>query len=455
MAIGVVLIGVSALLALTACAERTNDYTAAVSLRPAGDYWRVTFQTDMPATQLAFARTVDRSRQRRWSFADEDYVLVHERGSDLVRRRDGAPFSSVRIDVPASYTPLPKEYAAFSPFANGGVLAYTGRYHVCPEECGAEGMPSSPARWKFTLEVPESTSTIVLGSVRQGPATWIDAAPGTKVYVGPDSPRQTEDFIAVVDEALPPRIANLLGGLLPGLMAFYAERLEPPARKPMLFASYDPDYGRGYGRQGGTLPGQVFMHFYGPGWAGEDGAAGATTSAAGIALFFAHEAAHLFQTRPGVRPDDAVAWLHEGGADAFALIALRAMAVVPAEFAAQTLSIAFDDCVAGLGQRPLNAAASAGAYRDHYACGLLMNMAADAAVRRASGGKHDLFDIWRAFLATAESTSRWHQDDFLGVLRSHAGEDTAAFLESLTAESHADPAEHLKTGLQRAGLAPA
>ena len=72
------------------------------------------------------------------------------------------------------------------------------------------------------------------------------------------------------DEALPDPIRSQLARQLPAFMQIYSQRLAKLARPPMLFVSYDvspyeekPD---SWGSQGGVLPGQIFIHFYGARW---------------------------------------------------------------------------------------------------------------------------------------------------------------------------------------------
>lgn len=437
------------------CPVAIGSEPVEVTLTPIDDdIWHITFETSRSTAELRLVRTPDDSRLRRWEFPDDEFLLVHNNGDDRIRRRDGGSFSRVAVVVPATYIPLPKEYAPFSPFEDGGLLVFTGRYHACYGDC-PDDSPSAGGPWKMNLALPPGSRAIVNGVIHERTTTWMDVGDGTKIYVGPAEPLETHDFISIVDETLPEHIGERLSTLLPALMDFYARRLVPPARKPMLFASYDPGYGSGYGQQGGTLPDQVFMHFYGPGWA--DNQTGnqlesATTSAGMTAFFFAHEAAHLFQARDRTRPRDKIAWVHEGGAEAFALLALTKLQSVSHDYAEYRKSDAFDKCVSGLNLHPLNEAAAAGNYQDYYACGLLMNLAVDSSVRQSSNGQRDLFDFWRSFLATVEVQSDWTQEKFLSALRNEGAERTSMFLRSLADDQQSNPQEFLRKGLHEAGL---
>ena len=443
------------LLATLGCSNTLASESASVALAPLDeDTWRVTFSVTDPTTRLKLIRTPDESRLHRWSFRNEEFVLVHDNGDDWIRRRDGVAFSKVTAIVPATYVPLPKEYAPFSPYQDGGLLIFTGRYHACSGQC-SEDSPDAMGPRKMRLTPPTGASVIVNGTVYEGQATWLDTGAGTKVYVGPAQPTETDDFVAVVDSALPQRIRTRLDTLLPVLMTYYAERLEPPHQKPMLFASYEPGYPDGWGHQGGTLPGQVFMHFYGPVWSDRESPGDTNDpnhAEETIAFFFAHEAAHLFQGQDRVRPENAIAWIHEGGADAQALLALAELESASPEYLESRKRDAFDECASGLGSQTLDEAAAAGDYQYHYSCGMLMNLAIDAALRRASNGQRGLFDFWSTFLDRVNVQADWTQENFLNVLRDDDEHQTAAFLQSLTDERQAKPREVLRRGLVSAGM---
>src|SRR5690606_5925767 len=122
--------------------------------------------------------------------------------------------------------------------------------------------------------------------------------------------------------------------------------------------------------------GQVFMHFYGPGWNEPDRA---DWLRRWMPWFFAHEAAHLFQQYER-NADPAASWIHEGGAEAFAYLALQGMpgSGIPRDFLDEKLEQAASACAEGLKQGSLADAQADGRFHNHYECGLLMQPALHA-----------------------------------------------------------------------------
>jgi hypothetical protein len=141
------------------------------------------------------------------------------------------------------------------------------------------------------IHAPQNAHLLLNGDIYDDFARWSDSNDGTKIYVGQAMPRSTVNFVGIVHSALPPAISGLMSASLPELMRFCGQHLPELAQRPMLFVSYDPDYEHGHGRQGGTLPNQVFMHFYGPTWQETDMDGDTPID---IGWFFAHETGQMF-----------------------------------------------------------------------------------------------------------------------------------------------------------------
>src|SRR6187551_1452975 len=123
--------------------------------------------------------------------------------------------------------------------------------------------------WTMYLSAATEDQIILDGKALKAQAHWTDRDDGRSIYVGKNAPQQTADFIAVLDTALPERIRSQLLAQLPEFMHLFSGKLGVLPTRPMLFVSYDVSHPKGWGRQGGVLPGQVFVHFYGSKWPAE------------------------------------------------------------------------------------------------------------------------------------------------------------------------------------------
>src|SRR5690606_26398059 len=116
--------------------------------------------------------------------------------------------------------------------------------------------------------------------------------------------------------------------------------------------------------------------------------------------FFAHEAAHLFQQYER-KADPAASWIHEGGAEAFAYLALQGMpgSGIPRDSLDEKLEQAASACAEGLKQGSLAHAPPPGPLHSPSGCGLGMQLALHAAAHEARHGRQGLFDLRRRYIA--------------------------------------------------------
>jgi hypothetical protein len=402
---------------------------ARVSLRVGADAVDAAFSFDAPVRELTFARNPRGGARDDWRVADARFVLVHERGADRLRRLDGGTFSTAALTAPLRFEPFEDDYSAFSRFGDGGLLVHSGRFHACSEACPA----GHDVARSFAIEAPGDATILLAGRPLRARADWTDRGDGTFVYIGPPRAGESQAFAAVVDATLPADLRARLDATLPALLAYYRDRIGVPSPwpRPRLFVSFDatPRADGRFGSKGGVLDGIVAMHVYGAGWRD---AAASDALREPLAWFFAHEAAHLFQGRPRAR-DPSTWWIHEGGAEAFAYLAMRELD--PAAFASteRRVAQAAADCARGLEAGPLADAHARGATSLHYTCGLVMQVALSralhASARRAPGP--DLFGLWARFLVLVDNGAPWTSATFLDTVRDAGLGELAGRLQRL------------------------
>jgi hypothetical protein len=417
--------------------------SVAIELVPGDTQWEVRYVLPRPARELRFTR-VDPTGNRAasWAPVDPALAIALQGDEEVVRRTDGAAFDHAAFRMAPCYVVLEKDYAPFAPFGDGGMLVYTGRFHVCAGPCvGGE-------TFQLSLQPPAGAHAIVHGQVVPS-VRFVDGGDGTNLYVGRALPVTTPDVVAVIDQAFPADTRARLESLLPRLMAFYGREFGALTTRPMLYASRDENHpGGGYGYQGGTLPGQVFMHFY-----GRHKAFGTPEFATRVDWFFAHEAAHLYQHYPSLA-DAGDSWIHEGGADALAAVVLQALHVIGPDAVQSRLQTSLDTCASGLARHPLKQAHVDGSFEASYACGFVLQMAVDAAARRASDGACGLACVWREFQTQVAAGKPWNSETFVAAVARRADEPTARFLRAVANEASAQPRTLLREGLVQAGWTP-
>ena len=378
--------------------NRSNDLQIAAAYRFAE-----------PTQALHFPRELGGYRINSWRPKGNGFRWVIEGEGERLERVDGRFFENVTFTIPIDYRDLPKSYAPFSPFSEGSTLIHSGQFHAClTAPC------EDPEPLPITIEARGATIGVE-GRRTLGRDQFVSQDDGTSIFVGTLEPVEADGFVAVIDPGLPPGLRRNLDRSLPQAMDYFASFYGLLSFTPELYVSID-DKREKLGKtstQGGTLPNQVFMHF--------DSENSREQLATGNPLwlewFFAHEAAHLFQQdKAGGRAgDDGAAWIHEGGADAMAALAIARRGAGERSYAQKRLEEAQAACVKGLATSPLNQATEEGKFDLHYQCGLVVWLALDHELRR--NGDHDagLHDLNRAFFTAVRSGQPWSEPVFLQI----------------------------------------
>jgi len=387
--------------------------------------WQVTYQSDKPVKYLSFVRNPNDARVARWTPKNKAFQIVRENDIEIIRRFDKKTFSKITIGLQSSYIHLPKDYAPFSPFSDGGILIYTGRFFACPNQC-----EESYNQWEFHVVANENENIIINGLIYNRNASWLDQDSGSNIYVGNQTPIDTSHVIAVIDKGLPNEIKTSLSSFLPELMDFYGQYLNKPTTKPALFASYGENTSSSYGRQGGTFSSQIFMHWYGsnlnklvkqPDYLHE------------IVWFFAHEAAHFHQDQLF---DEQNAWIHEGGAEFMASNALIKKWPERQPLLDKKFGEARSGCINGLTSMSLQQASKKGRYDLHYSCGLLISNAIHKAVMSKNKTSNGIYSVQKTYKRLVDDGDKVGLSTYLKSIKQYTSESFVTEIRELATSAH-------------------
>ena len=322
--------------------------------------WTVSYRSNQPVNSIQFSKSPDTSRIKRWELLDDGFEFRVFNQKETVVRRDNQTFTSVTFKLTPTYIHLPKYYAPFSPFSDGSMLLHSARFFACSNFCsGRENT------FYLTLTAPENDQIIVNEHNVTKHASWYDSNDGQKVFVGRTNQLVHPKYRAVIDDGLPESIVEALNLKLPLFIEALESRLLPMQGKPTLYASYSKDLNVGlegrFGRQGGVLANQVFMHWYGK--VVED-------NHYELLWFFAHEAVHMYQGYSDrvITPEDA--WIHEGYADFIAGKLLVEYFPASIDYVKVRSRKAKQACINELNENSIEDFASMGQYQTLYQCGL-------------------------------------------------------------------------------------
>ena len=368
--------------------------------------WILTYDTERPASRLAFIRNPDNSRIERWRPQTSGFEIISIENQEYLIKTDGADFTQVSVSLTPTYKHLSKDYAPFAPYSDGGVLIHTGRLFACIDRCSDD-----TNLWKVSLQVSDGEHIIVDGKIYTGATNWLDGNDGRNVYVGSQKVLETPSVIAVIDNGLPEKIKLSLDSDIPKLMRYFEQKLgKINGVKPSLFASYaNVD---GHSSQGGTLPNQIFMH-----WNVNNLHEKVKDNKFlnDAIWFFAHEVAHLYQrsSEGDIYGETHESWLHEGHADWLAALALLELYPETTQYVSDKIDRFRLHCAKGLSDFPLHDAASKGRFDLYYTCGLLIHQAIDLSLQVNS--EMDIYSLWSKFRQQVENGEQKGSEAFLGL----------------------------------------
>ncbi len=399
--------------------------------------WTVEYSASKPIERVAFKRNPDDSRTTRWRPLDEDFRVFFIEGEEFIARKDGLPFTEVKLYLTPNYKHLAKDYAPFSPFSDGGTLFHTGRFFACENQCDDEFN-----QWNFKLAIPSNEHIIIKGQKVGAETTWIDSDSGMNIYVGKQSPLEANGFVAVIDKGLPNSIKFALETDIPRITAYFSSKMGelPNGPKPMLFASYSKT--KGTSVQGGVLPNQIFIH-----WDKDDLDIFAEDEVFinDLLWTFAHEVGHYYQRFNSTNISSSESWVHEGHAELLAYDALTSLYPAAEEYLKTKVTNFEHSCSKDLESTSLKNAAVNGKFQAYYTCGFLIHHRVAGDNQNNSGISANPYVTWKLFSSKNEAGSRSAQEAFLDSIAELTSEELATAIRRFIISEHLDANESVDT----------
>jgi hypothetical protein len=348
-----------------------------IRITPEPDGLRAAYSLPLPVERLEFDQKAPAVRQDTWR-APDDMVLT----DGVLRRKDGKPFKAFEVRITPDTAPRDRSYPGLTRVGRGWQI-YGPYFRLVDDKPPVVAHVTLPGGWVVTpAELKDADRISLDGWAFVGPSGYLVKGPATLI-ASPD-----------IDAGLKARI----GKAADGAAAFYGRRLGVRLETtPTLVATRVPTFSAGW--QGDVSGAVVSLRFFGP---DED----ASEASGMVAKFVDHELFHLWNNRAyQSRDGESEPWLHEGMAEYAALLAGRDQGELSDADVGRELTDRLNACAAALrpdglaGDPPKKGKAV-------YDCGVLVQWSADLMVRSASGGRRDVFDVWRDLFAASRAGDR-------------------------------------------------
>ncbi|MEM9300892.1 MAG: hypothetical protein AAGE01_02205 [Pseudomonadota bacterium] len=437
------------LAALGGSAAAEPPVTVAVIGADAGP-WRVTWTLADPVTALVFARDNGDNRHETWGI-EVGFILEKFGATDRLRRADGEPFTAFEAWLGTDADKPAKDYSPFLFFSNGDRALYTGQFIIgepVGEDSAAfiDGADNDNTAFRdHTLAVDPGPfeRTIAGGAVRDA-AFSMELGDGDYVFFGAATPVETDAMTGIVDASAPLWLRQHLETSMAQTFGLFTERLGPLPQRPFMLTTYHQLEGERVSFTGGVIGSQLAI---------EMGLGEEVVDAPGerrfLARFFAHEAAHLWQNAKVRGEGGGASWMHEGGAEAKAWLALVELGLADADHVRGLFEAAANACAGYLASGPLVEAGQREEFRAYYDCGAVIGLATDGAMRH---GGNDLFTFWRMLLESVAAEGIYEASDYATLLDRQKPGLGAAVL-TFAAATHEEPLAAIRALLAEADLA--
>lgn len=339
--------------------------------RIAADKWRVDYVFSEPVTALDFGPQVGQYRKQAWRPLTPGVELLAV--DDKERLRSASPLTRLSVEVSAFDDFTEGQYAPINRFSDGGSDFYLGFLHGALTQGGRE-----------------RTMEVALRLQGLGDETVVaPGKPGAELegyaYFGPSKPARMGHVDVIVDPQAPAWLRDVIQQTTAKVSQFYEQAFQRQLLDTPLvsiaFAGFEGAPGR-MSIKGGVAGGRLVYRLQGRGLADDH-----PKKRQYVASLVAHEMAHLWQAnvkRGGIGEQEP--WIHEGGAEAIMLAALRATGIFTEEEGDQYAQRLLKEC------DQLNGDVTV--YRGLYACGF----------KRFNGYAMAPVPLWRAMMARSEAS---------------------------------------------------
>lgn len=356
-----------------------------IRITPEPDGLRAVYSLPRPVERLEFDQKAPAVRQDTWR-APDDMVLA----DGVLRRKDGKPFRAFEVRITPDTAPRDRSYPALTRVGEGWQV-YGPYFRAIDDKPPAVAHVARPDGWVVAPARPKDADRISLDG-------WAFVGPGGYVAKGP----ATVIAPPGVDADLNAWVAKSADSAA----TFYSRRLGVRLETaPTVVVARVPTFSPGWqGDVGGPV---VSLRFFGP-----DKDAWETSGM--VAKFVDHEFFHLWSDGAArLRDGENEPWLHEGMAEYAALLAGREQGELTEAEVARELTDRLNGCATALKSKGLDGDPPRRG-QAVYDCGVMVQWSADLTARSASGGRRDVFDVWRdLFAASRAGDGAYDAKDFL------------------------------------------
>jgi hypothetical protein len=351
----------------------------------AADKWRADYVFAEPVTALDFGPQIGPYRQQAWRPLTAGVTLVADGGNEGLRT-SGKPLRALSIEIDAYSAFAEKQYSPIDRFSDGGSDFYLGFLFASLKQGERE------RDMEVNLRLQGMPGETVIAPAKPGKEM------AGYAYFGPGKPERAGIVNVIIDPQTPTWLREVLFDTTSRVSQFYEQAFERKLLATPLVSVAVVGFEGAPGKlsiKGGAVGGGIAYRLE-----GDALRVASPKRRQYIARVIAHEMAHLWQQNlsQGGIGEAGEPWVHEGGAEAIMLTALRATGVLTAEES--------DLAAQGLLAECATLKDDVSLYRGMYACGF----------KRFQGYKVAPIPLWKSMMASSEASGAVYSEKMIQTL---------------------------------------
>ncbi|NQD37734.1 hypothetical protein HPT27_11920 [Permianibacter sp. IMCC34836] len=349
----------------------------------ATDKWRADYVFAEPVTAIELGPQIGTYRKQAWRLLTNGVDLVVQDNNESLR--SNKPLTQLSVEISRYSNFELDQYAPINHFSDGGADFYLGFLY------GSLGQSEHKRDMAVTLHLQGLTGETVLAPSKPG------ADLAGYAYFGPSKPARMGNANVIIDPLAPAWLRDTIADTTAKVSQFYEQAFQRKLTDTPLISvamiGFDGEPGS-ISIKGGVVGGGVVYRLQGRGLMEDH-----PKRRAFMAGLVAHEMAHVWQNnlaRGGIGENDP--WIHEGGAEAIMLEAMRATGIFTEEMADQYAQKLLKECD--------DLKDDVTIYRGFYACGF----------KRFNSYPMAPVPLWRAMLTRSEDSDESYSESMIQAI---------------------------------------
>ena len=372
--------------------------------------WEIHYRFKHPVSQITFNTNPNSFREKHWDFSRKNSTLISEKGEQsLIFAK---PTKSFKVTVSGLDNNFyNRNYTPFIVFSDLSSAIYVGHYYLSSVRIKQNLIDSDKLNLNLQLSTTIHEKILYKNEVDSKKINIQKDTNPEYAYFG-NLPYSRQKYnTLVIDPKLPKWIINIYEDSIPKMISFFQSSFDIslPSTPLVLVGFHNIDIRPRI--DGGFVGNQVAINIVGNGWAQYN-----LQNKNEHLRLLAHELSHLwigglFKPDTTFEEFNNVIWMHEGGANAFALKGLLELKLVSTEWYESQFKKSINECINTLQLSHINSFDKINKLQSSYACGASMILLFEIILN-----DKNIFNLW-ASIFHSHSNNVFSQDDVLSILQ--------------------------------------